>query len=278
MIITDKKLSIEKKMVEYLDRIALRVSRPAPKLDYAMLVDGPEGYGKTNIGITAAYRVGEQTGREFTLDNIFFDPEKLIKFATENENKIIMWDEMALVALAMQHGDKWQLAIIQTLMMARKKRHFFIFCIPRFYRLREAIIERCMGMIHVYARSNMELGRFFFYKKSALDSLYETWKRTKRKPKYWQFVTVRGCFGESLSKVIDEKTYEKSKDEAIMQILERMKGKKMNQKTEEIRKKLAVYAKVIHENRLQHETAERLGKDPTIIYHDMKMPGMSVPD
>ena len=225
MIITDKQYSLEKKMVEYVDRMALRVSTPAPKLDYALLVDGYEGYGKSNISCGIAYRIAEQTGRSFTLDNIFFDPEELIKFSTHNKDEIIMWDEMALVALAMERGNKWQLAIIQTLMMARKNRHFFIFCIPRFFRLKEAIIERCMGLVHVYARNQTQLGRFFFYKRSALEAMYESWKKTRRKPNYSRYTTVRGSFGECLPLIIDDVAYDKKKDVAIKQILERLQGK-----------------------------------------------------
>ena len=266
MKITDKQYSLEKKMVEYADRIAERVSTPKPKLDYPLLIEGYEGYGKSNIGVGIAYRVAEQTGREFTLDNIFFDPEELIKFATENENKIIMWDEMALVALAMERGNRWQLAIIQTLMMARKKRHFFIFCIPRFYRLKEAIIERCMGLIHVYARNQTELGRFFFYKRASMELMYEYWKRTRRKPNYSRFANVRGTFGECLPKIVDEKEYDKKKDVAIKQILERLRGTKSSKSQEKISEfKKHVGKRAVEEGNVE-EIAERFGVHFGTVY------------
>lgn len=225
MLVTDKQYSIEKKLVKILDLISLRLTKINPKWDYPLLVDGYEGYGKTNIAAGCAYYVAQKTGREFGINQIFFDPEEMVDYAIRTDKQIIMWDEAALAALAMQGTTEILVAIIKMLMVARKKRHFFIINIPRFFRLKEAIIERCMGLIHVYARHETQIGRFTFYKKKGLDNLYEDWKKTRRKPPYNKYVSVRGTFGEALPLVVDESEYDKKKDIAILSIADRMRGK-----------------------------------------------------
>ena len=225
MIITDKKIAVENRLIPFIKRIIIRLTQKTPKLDYPLLIDGFEGYGKSNFSQTFGYIIAYFTKRKFTLDNIFFIPEEMINFALNSTDQIIIWDEAALAALAMQKSGDIQLLLIQMLSVARKNRHLFIINIPRFYRLKEPIIERCMGMVHVYARKQTKLGRFFFYKKESLDNLYEDYRRTRRRPKYSNWVTVRGEIGEYASKIIDQKEYDKKKDIGIQYLLKSGKTK-----------------------------------------------------
>lgn len=259
MIVTDKKYAVEKRLLIYLDRICERLTTDRPKLDYPLLVDGYEGYGKSNIAAGIAYYVAWKTGRKFTVDNVFFDPEEMLNFALTTDKQIIMWDEAALGGLAMSHGNKIQMMIIQMLMVARKKRHFFIINIPRFIRLKEPIIERCMGLIHVYARNEKEFGRFTFYKKDGLESLYEDWKRTRRKPKYYKYQAARGTFSEALPLVINEADYEKKKDEGIKSLLVTFGDKKYDKNKIELYNIKRKMSKLKFPIQTQEEFAQKLG-------------------
>ena len=101
-------------------------------------------------------------------------------------------------------------------MIARKKRHFIVICIPKFFKLNEyLVVDRSIGLLHVYARNEIERGRFVYYGKSNKEKLFYNWRRTKQR-NYKRYYDFRGSFLEYLPKVIDEKAYEDKKDDAIM--------------------------------------------------------------
>jgi hypothetical protein len=259
MILTDKKIVVEKRLVRFLVRMARRISQENPKLDYPLLIDGYEGYGKTNIAVGIAYVIAYLTKRSFTLDNIFFDADDMIEYAIKNTHKIIVWDEAALAALAMQNTNDIQIQLVKMLMVARKNRHLFIINIPRFYRLKEPIIERCMGLVHVYARREVQLGRFYFYRKKSFDALYEDYKRTRRKPDYSRYVSVRGTFDKALAKVLDEHEYDMKKDEGILTMLNKSKRKYVDRYKQELwllKKKLSSIKPPI---KTKYELAAKIG-------------------
>lgn len=224
MKVTDKDLAMEKALIDKLDLMIDRCHNK--KLDSPLLIDGYEGYGKSNMAAAVAYYVHYKTGRPLSLNNVFFDAESMVEFALKTDQQIIWWDEAALMGLSSDFQNKIQVALVKTLMVARKKRHFYIFNIPRFYRMREALIERCIGLIHVYARHEKEIGRFVYYKKNSLDTLYEQWKKTKRKPDYKFNYDLRGSFPEALPKVLDEEAYDAKKDKEMLAILNVLGEKK----------------------------------------------------
>ena len=159
MIVTDKEFFIEELLVRKLD---LMIKRMEGTDDNVVICSGDEGQGKTNIVAGMCYYVAFKTGRKYGIDNIFFDLDKLIAFASGTEQQIIHWDEGALGGLSMQWWKKNQQKFIQLLMIARKKRHFIIICIPKFYKLNEYIVvDRSIALIHVYSRENIHKGRFF---------------------------------------------------------------------------------------------------------------------
>ena len=89
-------------------------------------------------------------------------------------------------------------------------------CIPKFWKLNEyLVVDRAIGLIHVYARKQLYAGRFVYYNKAAKDKLWDDWKRS-RKRNYRLYYTFRGGFPDVLSKIIDEKEYDRKKDIAIM--------------------------------------------------------------
>jgi len=195
------------------------------KMDNLLIIDGDEGYGKTNMSVGLGYYFSYVTGRPFSVKNIFFSAEKLVDFAKRTEDQIIIYDESALSAMGMDWWKKEQQDLIKLLMVARKKRHFFIFNIPKFFKLNEyLIVDRSIGMIHVYARNELEIGRWVYFPKKKKELLFYNYKR-KRTRGYKKFYTMRGTFPYVLPKLIDEKAYDKMKDDAILSIGE-VKAKK----------------------------------------------------
>ncbi len=218
MIVTDKKYFMEKRLLEKLDLMIKRVHQKKPKLDCLLNVEGEEGTGKTTLAVSIAYYIADQTGRSFDESNIFFDVEKLIKFAQSTEDKIIIWDEPALDGLSSEWWKESQKNLIKLLMTARKKRHFYIFCLTKFHKFNEyMVVDRPMAMIHTYYRRRVEPGRFVYIKKKYLEGLLRIYK-TKKVRAYKKFTAFHGSFVDALSKIIDEVAYDKEKDKAIMSI------------------------------------------------------------
>jgi len=197
------------------DGIVNRVSKR--KQDILCIFTGQEGSGKTNASVALAFYVGRKTKRKFTYENVFFDIEKMMKFAGSTKEQIILWDEAALGGLASDWTNAAQRKLKAMLMVCRKKRHVFLFNVPRFYRLNSDIIERAFCMFHIYENDNEEPGNFMFFGRDGLEILYNNWK-TKRYAQYWKFKKFHGYFDWVLPWLIDEDKYEAMKDAAILSL------------------------------------------------------------
>ena len=114
-------------------------------------------------------------------------------------------------------------------MVARKKKHFIVICIPHFHKLQEYIIlDRSIALIQVYSRQNIHKGRFFYYTTKKKELLYGEWKRTRWK-NYAKWRSFGGSFLEYMPKIFTDsqmEAYEKKKDVAIMSLGEKDKNKK----------------------------------------------------
>jgi archaellum biogenesis ATPase FlaH len=220
VVVTSKNYFIETKLVEKLD---LMVKRLQGTDDNLLIIDGDEGQGKTNFAMGICHYISEKTNRTYTPKNIFFDLDKLMKFASETEGQIIHWDEGALGGLSMQWWKKNQQKFLQLLMVARKKRHFWVIAIPKFNKLNEyLVVDRSIGLIHVYSRGNIQKGRFLYYTKQKKELLYDEWKRARRKS-YNKYKSFGGSFLEYGKKVFTKEQldeYEKMKDDAILSIVD----------------------------------------------------------
>lgn len=242
MMVTDKQYSLETKLVQRLDNMIKRNIRN--KADHLIIIDGDEGTGKSTLASMCAYYISYKMNKPFSVDNVFFDLDKMLKFASETANQVIVWDEAAISALAAEWYKKEQTKLLKFLMVARKKGHFYFFCIPRFYKLNQTLaVDRSVALIHTYARKQIQLGRFFYYRKSDKEALYEEW--TKRKAKRWfKYRRFGGTFSDAMARVLDYAEYDKRKDEAIKNILkekERVKSKREIQlEKENINLKLGV--------------------------------------
>ncbi len=211
--------SIDEEVSKKFDLMIKRCSEKN-KFDNLVVVDGEEGLGKTTIAILFANYVSQKTGRPFDLENVFFDADEMIEFAAKSDAQIIVWDEAALGGLSIEWSSKVQKKLKKLLMIARKKRHFYFFCIPKFFKLTEyLIVDRAKALIHVYSHDDIHRGRFVYFRKEAKDKLYYDWRK-KGARNYKIRYSLRGTFPNAMAKVIDEEAYDKKKDFAIVKALQ----------------------------------------------------------
>jgi len=217
--------------------------------DNILCIDGDEGQGKSNLAAGLCYYISYRMNRPYTpKENIFFDLDELIEKASSTKEQILHWDEGALGGMSTQWWMKNQQKFIQLIMVARKKKHFIVICIPRFYKLNEYIlVDRSICLLHVYARRNIEKGRFCYYTKKKKELLVEDWRR-KHIKNYNKHKSFRGSFGQYMGRVFDKKElkdYEDKKDYAILNL-----GKVTKPLTErELRKKIVVEAIIKNEKK-----------------------------
>lgn len=201
-----------------MEKVAARLTVDNPKLDWTLLLFGAEGEGKSSMGVGLMHRLAQLTGRTFDLDHIFFVPKDMLQYAAQTQNKLIMWDEAALGALAMDQTGSFQTMLVQLLMTCRRKRHALVFCIPRFFRMKPAVLERFRCGMRVYMSASRKRFKFQYIPPNLFQKMIQEWQRTKRAPKYSRFTSLRGSFTNALPLVVDEAAYDLKKDIAIKQL------------------------------------------------------------
>ena len=278
VIVTKFNYPLDTNLVKKIDLMIERCSNKGSKKDAVILCEGSEGEGKTTFSIALAYYVAEQTGREFGADRLFFDVEKMIEFAQSTEKQIIIWDEPALQALSTDWASSAVRNLTRLLMMARKKQHFIIINITKFYKFNEyVVVDRPLAMIHVYSRKNIESGRFMYIRKKYLEPLWRDYRfRKVRSYKKYSSKSIRGTFPDILNpkyknnvlKVFDNNAYEKAKDAAIMDIGKDVKkDKKVEWRVERL-----IKWRVKFPDMAQKEMADILGVSTDTIRRDKQTP------
>lgn len=212
------KFSMEDKLVKKLDLMIKRCDSKSPVRDSLLIIEGAEGEGKTTLSVQVASYVAQQTGRPFSVDNLFFSTEKMVEFAKNTKRQIIIWDEPAMEGLSADWFKDTQKDLIRLLMMARKNQHFFIFNFTKFYKFPEyVVVDRALGLIHVYSRRQIHSGRFMYIKKAKLEPLLRDY-RSKKIRSYNKHKSFSGSFPKDFDTLIDAEQYDKNKDEAIGKI------------------------------------------------------------
>ena len=175
--------------------------------------------GKSNLSGLVGHIVAKITGRPFSHENLFFKTDEAIKFSTNTEKQIVIFDEPAFGGLKRDWQNKTQFHLIQLLFTARKKRHFVIFNLIKFNRFNRDIVEKAIGMIRIYKRNEQDKERrYLYFNKEKLIGLIDYAERKK----YRAYNKFKIAFGSLppfiLHKIIDVEKYELSKDEAIASI------------------------------------------------------------
>lgn len=214
VLVTDKQYYMDENLRDNLD---FCIERQKKNFDHLLIIDGKEGYGKSTFGASAGYYLAWKTGKSFDINNIFFDMEEMFKFASSTEEQVILWDEAALGGLASEWQNKFQKKLIKLLMVARKKRHFWVFIVPHFLRLNEYLaVDRSIALIHIYSHDNITRGRFVFFSTSKKDGMY-SYFRTTHKKDYSRY-DFHGRFTDT-SFLINQEEYDKKKDAAIASLV-----------------------------------------------------------
>ncbi len=208
----DENLAMDGQLYEILIKIEDRMNK---KWDGVLGIDGMEGGGKTTIGTQICYTMSKLTGRPFSVQNVFFSVEKAIAYASTTDHQIIMIDEAVFDLLASEFWNPMQNLLIKLLMTARNKSHFIVLNIPKFYMLRQYIVDRLIGLVHIYSPDNLQRGYFAYYKLQQKNYVYEQWRKKKISSTIYKNYSFIGRFPKTFDVLIDEAAYEKAKNEAI---------------------------------------------------------------
>jgi hypothetical protein len=249
--VTDKKIGIPESLYKKISLLIKRCVRDKPKSDSLINVEGEEGIGKTTFSAMIGYIVHCETGRPFSEKNMFFDVKKAVEFAKSTNNQIIIFDEPATDLLSAEWWKDTQKNLIRLLMMARKKRHFMIFNLTKFYKFAEyVVVDRARCMIRIYSRGEEPQPRFMYIKRKYLEALYNDY-RYKKKRNYVKYAKVSGKIRGTFPDVFDKtkpynildtfslETYEKEKDKAIMSIGSNEVKKKEKKEVHKLKKQIA---------------------------------------
>jgi hypothetical protein len=250
MKVTDLQYALENRLLKKLDLMIDRCTTNQPKRDAVLINEGGEGEGKSNTSVAEAYYIKSKTNRPIYL---FFRLHALVEYAKTTKEQIIIWDEPSLDSLAQEHYKDINIQLMKLLMTCRKNRHFFIINMTKFWKFNEyVVVDRCLGMVHMYSRREMEIGRFVYINKRSLEPLFIGYKRTKKRL-YKKYARFRGSFPNIMEKYFDRMgitmvgidgkfypnatydIYEREKDKAIVSIGSKEDKERDNKEAKELK-------------------------------------------
>ena len=233
------------------------------KKDIWILVTGDEGSGKTNTAAYILYYFHCMTGRNFTINNFYFDANELFNYAKQNKCELLNWDEAALGGLSSEWWSQSQINLIKLAITGRKLHHIFVLCIPRFDKLKEDLrMDRIHAQIHMdCGKKNNKYGHYIYLTRRGIKYLNRMWKE-KRMRVYENAMKKCGGFAGDIPYVFDkvftkedQDIYESNKDKAIYNIGNK-KGSKEKQQLKDLRRRIA---KVKFPIKTQEEFAKATG-------------------
>lgn len=215
-LITDKQFYLDGNLKKIVD---LCIERHRKGWDNVIIIDGKERAGKSTLAKTIAYYYAWATGKTFNIDNVFFDPEKMLEYAVNNRDSVIVWDECAFGGLSVQWQNKIQQKLNSMLMVTGKYHHLYIFIIPSFFRLNKYLaLDRSIALLHVYSPDLVKRGLF-----SCFNERQKLWiYNSNKKSEMYASPTFTGRF--TLAKtdtILDEAEYERKKDKAIQDFVKK---------------------------------------------------------
>src|SRR6056297_1151653 len=221
--VTDKKYYLDGWLKTILD---FSIIRQKHKGDNLFIIDGDEGSGKTTFSWGIGKYLAWKTGKEFSVqNNIFFDIKELMKKATTSTQEVLIWDEAALEGLSKDHMRSVQTNLIKTLMTTRSRGHFFIFLVPKIYKLNRYVTEdRCKMWFHVYSPNDLERGYFYFYEKKKKDYFLDQYYRNHKK--MYHLRNFFGRFTKDYMNIVSQDEYEQKKNDAVSRMFQDSKSTK----------------------------------------------------
>lgn len=233
--------------------------------DCVIIVSGSGlvGLGKSTLAVQCAYNLANLLGTAFSLDNVVFDPDTLMKTAASlPKNSVIVYDEGRAgldSARAMENVNKATMDFFQE---CRQYGHVIIIVLPDFFKLSETIAcARSLFLLNCYQGDNLSRGFFSFYSFKKKDQLYYFGKRQIGTHARYMvtYPNFRGRFTSHMP--IDKDAYEKKKLEAL-----RTKIKSRYSDKWKLQRDIALY--LLNEKaKFSHEKIEQLMKaiNPNVI-------------
>lgn len=146
--------------------------------DKTLLIDGPEGSGKSLLGIQIGYRCSQLLGSKFSPEDVCIGGEKFkdrIKYYAKRniKRRVILFDE-AFTGLSSRSAlSKKNKELIRLFLEVRQFNHVIIIILPSFFLLEKYIAAfRTTGLFHV--DFDKRSGRRYYktYNKDAKQLLY----------------------------------------------------------------------------------------------------------
>lgn len=214
--------------------------------DNLLIISGNTGTGKSNLATLCCAYYSFLTGIPYNVNRVFFKSPEFVKEAISTDCQIFHYDESLFSAMAQDWQMKEQKELIKMLLLCRKKRHFYVFCIPDFFKLKDTIkVEKCNGLIYTHMRKATIPGRFLYFRGRKREKLLSTYQKKKRK-KYFMFKSFRGTFAKVLPKIIDEIIYDRNKDKAILSLMGPKEKNKDKLKLNQLKTKVFKLNKIFH--------------------------------
>ena len=202
---------MEKEIVELCNLMIKRVDK---KWDNLMIIDGKERVGKSTFAKKPALYIAKKLGKDITLDNVFFNIEKLNQFILDNNKEVIIWDEAALGGLGSQWQNDIQKRLITTMMTCGSHNHTFFFIVPSFFKLSWYLsVHRSLGLINIFSPDLLSRGSFKCYNTLQKAWIYNNFRRSET---YGNTCSFRGQWNEKgVENLWDDTKYEEKKRRAI---------------------------------------------------------------
>lgn len=262
-------LSIDGNLDAMINRIVDRIKKY--NNEGFLIITGDTGTGKTTLASTICARASTLLERDYDNSSIYFDSDKMVKDAINTKEKIYHYDEALFSSMATDWQTKAQKNLIKMLLLCRKKKHFFVFCIPDFFKLKDTIaVEKSIGLIRTYLRDGIRPGAFTYYKKKSKDTLYTRYKRKGIKD-YKMFISYRGTFANDFGNIVDENTYDKMKDTAILTISPEVTTAEEDKAKKYLEKDILMFKMVDAMNFPIKDLAKELGISVRGVYKRRKM-------
>ncbi len=240
--------------IHYNDLKNVYTRRQKSKWDNWILYVGDEGDGKSMMAKEDCYVMAHLCGGKFGLEQIAWTPKQFGKLIDESPiGYSVLYDE-GITGLDTQRtmsAVNHVLRVKST--MCRKKRLFVAICIPSLFDIQKGIaIRRSFGMVKIYTNETKR-GLFTYYNRTNKRRLYIKGKQ------YEDMEAYKGGPPSRFLKwsFIDEKEYEKKKDEAHNEIY---------QETEVFNKykeQRNVFVYILHQKGMSHRRISERMKELT---------------
>ena len=197
------------------------------KQSAVIIVDGRSGMGKT----TLSFQTAKYMTDDFSLDNVFYTPEKFLEALTKTKKgDTLVFDEAMLLSSRAALSQMNRMIVI-AMSMIRSKNLLIIFNVNSIFDIdRNLALSRADLLLHCYGESLTDKGKFlaFFKGGDGQDRIKDLYINGK---KFYSYGRPKANFYSKFSKyfVVDEEEYERRKQEGVNKFLS-ASGSKMGNK------------------------------------------------